>query len=59
MIVEGRKVSESLQFYTINILLLGTMTHEQFVEEFPDTSKILERITKKQKKLEMVLSEVE
>ena len=57
-IVEGRKISESMQFYSVNVLMLGNMTHEQFCQEFPETAKILDKITKKQKALEKVLSEV-
>lgn len=57
-IVEGRKVSESMQYYTVNVILLERISHEQFCQEFPETAKILEKITRKQKALELVLSEV-
>ena len=58
LVVEGRKISESMQFYTVNVLYLETMTHEQFCSEFPETAKIIEKINQKQKALEKLLGEM-
>ena len=57
LIVEGRKVSDSAMFYNVNVLILATMTHEEFCAEFPETSKILNEYTRKQEKLQILLSE--
>lgn len=53
-IVEGRKVSELYTFYTVNVIHLETMTHEQFVQEFPEAAKLIEMMNSRMKKIEEI-----
>lgn len=50
-VVEGKTVKQHWEFYTINVLLLETMTHEQFASEFPEAMKILTKLSERMGRL--------
>lgn len=38
-IVDGKTLSDSWQFYTVNVKYLQSMTHEDFCAEFPESAR--------------------
>jgi hypothetical protein len=45
-IFDGLPLSQQWEFYTINVKMLGTMTHEEFCLERPQAAKEIERASK-------------
>jgi hypothetical protein len=56
-ICDGRTLGSLWEFYTINVKKLGTMTHEQFVLEFPEAAKEIERASKIMDRLNELVQE--
>lgn len=57
-VVEGQTVKEHWLYYTTNVIYLGTVSHEQFVAEFPEAAKRIKSINEKQEKFKTLLGEV-
>jgi hypothetical protein len=57
MIVEGRTINDHWSYYTVNVKLLKTMTHEQWCAEFPKAAAIIQRLSERENKLKELLGE--
>lgn len=58
-IVNGQTLAQAWEYYTINVKYLGTMTHEQFCEEFPEAAKAIARATHLQAQWEKLAQSLE
>jgi hypothetical protein len=56
-ICDGRVLSDTWRFYTVNVKYLQTMTHAEFCEEFPESAREIERACRAQEKLAALLEE--
>ena len=55
-IVDGKTLSEHLQFYTVNVKYLHSVTHEQFCSEFPNAAAQIARANEQMDKLTATLA---
>lgn len=39
-------LADQWQYYTVNVKILGTMTHEQFVKERPNAAAAIEKASR-------------
>ena len=58
-VVDGWTLSDLWQFYTINVKYLGNLTHEEFVEKYPNGAREIERASKQLAKLEKLINSFE
>jgi hypothetical protein len=58
-IYDGWSLSESWAYYTINVKILKTMTHEQFCAERPNAAREIERASKIIDRMERLASQFE
>lgn len=56
-IYDGRTLGSSWEYYTVNVKLLGTLSHEQFVRERPNAAREIERACKILEKLGRLVEE--
>lgn len=57
-IVDGFTLAQMWQYYTVNVKYLGTVTHEQFCKEYPESAAAIAEATRKQQRLKELLEEV-
>lgn len=50
-ILDGYTLADNWTYYTVNVKLLGTLSHEQFCLERPNAAKAIERASRVMDKL--------
>lgn len=56
-LVDGKTLEEHWQYYTVNVLLLGSLSHEQFCKEFPEAARGLVDLLRKVARLRAFVAE--
>lgn len=58
-LIAGRTLGDWRQYYTVNVKMLQSMSHEQFCLENPEAAHEMERLTEIQNKLAELVAPAE